>query len=245
MHLHPGEIRAEAHLTVAAQPPRLPFRAAYRGTLEEDRELQAIFERTYGKQPPRVGAEPPRTARPTVNGQRLELEPPKTEYLLVDGYNVIFAWPDLQALAHRSLEDARHGLIEILSNYHGFHPGELILVFDAYRVQGNPGAQEEFQGIHIVYTKEAETADNYIEKTIRQLAAKRDRRVRVATSDGLEQVIILGGGATRVSAREFRREVEQTRVEIASILEKNNLHPKETSAVALALQEAIRRSKGE
>lgn len=244
MHLHP-EIGPKAQTDAAAPVAAPASRAAYRGTLEEDRELQAIFERTYGKQLPQGRAEPPRTARPTVNGQTLELEPPKTEYLLVDGYNVIFAWPDLQALARRSLEDARHGLIEILSNYHGFHPGELILVFDAYRVQGNPGSQEEFQGIHIVYTKEAETADNYIEKTIRQLAAKRDRRVRVATSDGLEQVIILGGGATRVSAREFRREVEETRVEIASILEKNNLHPKETSAVALALQEAIRRSKGE
>ena len=96
----------------------------------------------------------------------------------------------------------------------------------------------------MVYTREAETADNYIEKTIREMNRKKEYRIRVATSDGLEQVIILGGGATRVSAREFREEVEATRVEIASILEKNNLHPKETSAVALALQEAARKAAG-
>jgi len=171
-------------------------------------------------------------------------EPPKTEALLVDGYNIIFAWPDLQELARHSLEDARKSLVDILSNYHGFREGELILVFDAYRVQGSQGAREEIQGIHVVYTREAETADNYIEKTIREMNRKKEYRIRVATSDGLEQVIILGGGATRVSAREFREEVEATRVEIASILEKNNLHPKETSAVALALQEAARKAAG-
>ena len=214
--------------------------SAYRGTLQEDQELEAIFERTYGRPKPRTGPDAPRSSQPTVNGKVFIPEPPKTEYLLVDGYNIIFAWPDLQELARRSLEDARKSLTDILCNYHGFHPCELILVFDAYRVRGSRGGQEETGGIHVVYTKEAETADNYIEKTIRQLAGRRDRLVRVATSDGLEQVIILGGGAVRVSAREFRAEVEAARVEIASILEKNNLHPKETSAVALALQKLLR-----
>ena len=240
MHLHPDPLtgspaRENAGSAVPAS------RAAYRGTPEEDRELRAIFERTYGRPKASAGDSAPRIHRPTLNGKLLELEPPKTEYLLVDGYNIIFAWPDLQELARHSLEDARKSLIDILSNFHGFHPCELILVFDAYRVQGSQGAQEEFQGIHIVYTREAETADNYIEKTIRQIARKKDSLVRVATSDGLEQVIILGGGATRVSAREFRQEVEQTQVEIAGILEKNNLHPKETSPVALALKEAMAR----
>ena len=167
------------------------------------------------------------------------LEPPKTEYLLVDGYNIIFAWPDLQALARSSLEDARKALVELLANFHGFHPCELILVFDAYKVHGGIGHQEEIQGIHLVYTKEAETADNYIEKTIRQIARRRDSRVRVATSDALEQIIILGGGATRVSAREFRAEVEQAKVEIAEILARNNLRRKNASPVALALQKAL------
>ena len=238
MHLHPDVIPGAP--AGSASAPSAPVRAAFRGTAEEDQELQAIFERTYGKQKPRVGGAETRTSRPTVNGQVFELEPPKTEYLLVDGYNIIFAWPDLKEQARHSLEDARKSLIDILSNYHGFHPCELILVFDAYRVQGSLGAQEETQGIHVVYTKEAETADNYIEKTIRQIARKRDSRIRVATSDGLEQVIILGGGAERVPAQELRREVEQTRVEIAAILDRNNLHPKETSAVALAMREALK-----
>ncbi|MBQ9210939.1 MAG: TetM/TetW/TetO/TetS family tetracycline resistance ribosomal protection protein [Clostridia bacterium] len=239
MHLHP-ETGASRPGTTSGGSERTGggVRAAYRGTLAEDQELEAIFQRTYGK-PKLRGAEEPRVHRPTVNGEALELAPPKKEYLLVDGYNIIFAWPDLQALARHSLEDARRSLIDILSNFRGFHECELILVFDAYKVQGGQGAQEEFQGIHIVYTKEAETADNYIEKTIREIARKKDSRVRVATSDGLEQVIILGGGATRVSAREFRREVEQTQVAIDAILEKNNLHPKETSAVAAALQAAL------
>ena len=240
MHLHPeSPPRASAGVSGADVSPA-PASRAYRGTLEEDQELRAIFERTYGK--PKSGAEaaPARQARPTLNGRVLELPPPQAEYLLVDGYNMIFAWPELKELAARSLEDARKSLIDILSNYHGFHEGELILVFDAYRVPGSPGVQEEIQGIHVVYTREAETADNYIEKTIRQIAREKNRRVRVATSDNLEQIIILGGGATRVSAREFRQEVEQTRIRIADILARNNLCPKGRSPVAEALREAIR-----
>ena len=254
MHLHPDPLSGAARTAGEGTAPAAEngsaasagssgtaSRSDFQGRMNEDRELQAIFERTYGKPKSRDDRAPGKNGRPTLNGRTLELEPPKTEYLLVDGYNIIFAWPDLQELARHSLEDARKSLTDILGNYHGFRAGELILVFDAYRVQGSHGAQEEVQGIHVVYTREAETADNYIERTIREFAGKKDRTVRVATSDGLEQVIILGGGATRVSAREFRREVEQTRVEIASILEKNNLHPKETSAVALALQKAMKK----
>ena len=240
MHLHP-----ESGLAFARPDPAAPVRAAYRGTAAEEDELQAIFERTYGKPKSRLSEHAPKRNETTVNGQTLEkekvviLEPPKTEYLLVDGYNIIFAWPDLQALARSSLEDARKALVELLANFHGFHPCELILVFDAYKVHGGIGHQEEIQGIHLVYTKEAETADNYIEKTIRQIARRRDSRVRVATSDALEQIIILGGGATRVSAREFRAEVEQAKVEIAEILARNNLRSKNASPVALALQKAL------
>lgn len=243
MHLHPETGIAREP---AGEPqPGGPASGGGRRSLSaaEDRELQAIFERTYGKPKEPLPGGAARPARMTLNGAELRLEPPKKEYLLVDGYNIIFAWPDLKELARHSLEDARKSLIDILGNYHGFHEGELILVFDAYRVSGGAGAQEETQGIHVVYTREAETADNYIEKTIREIARKRDSRVRVATSDGLEQVIILGGGAIRVSAREFRDEVERTKVEIAAILEKNNLHPKEVSAGALAMQKALEAKK--
>ena len=240
MHLHP-----ESGHVFARPDPAAPVRAASRGAAAEEDELQAIFERTYGKPKSRLSGSAPARNETTVNGERLErknpviLEPPKTEYLLVDGYNIIFAWPDLQALARSGLEDARKALVELLANFHGFHPCELILVFDAYKVHGGVGSREEIQGIHLVYTKEAETADNYIEKTIRQIARKKDSLIRVATSDALEQLIILGGGATRVSAREFRAEVEQAKVEIAKILERNSLRPKETSPVALALQKAM------
>ena len=236
MHLHP-----ETGGRFTRTGPPAASRIVYRDTADEEEALRAIFERTYGKQKPRTAGYTPVSKRneTTVNGKKLELSEPKTEYLLVDGYNIIFAWPDLQALARNSLEDARKSLVDILSNYHGFHPCELILVFDAYRVHGGIGSQEEIQGIHLVYTKEAETADNYIEKTIRQIVRKKNSEIRVATSDALEQVIILGGGASRVSAREFRTEVEQAEVEISAILEKNNRHPKDVSPVALAMQKAM------
>ena len=245
MHLHP-EKSPGSPVPDASGPASAP-RSAYRGTLEEDRELMAIFERTYGKQKERPAADVKRPPAATVNGEILELAPPKREILLVDGYNIIFAWPDLKELARHSLEDARKSLTDILCNFHGFHPCDLILVFDAYRVRGHAGAREEVRGIEVVYTREMETADNYIERTIRELSRKKDCRLRVATSDGMEQVMALGGGATRVSAREFRAEVEQARVEIAAILEKNNLHPKDTSALALALQAALeeKRNRGE
>lgn len=121
------------------------------------------------------------------------------EYLLVDGYNIIHAWDDLKRLAAQDLDGARLRLMDILSNYQGWRKCHVILVFDAYRVKGNPGSVEKYHNIHVVYTKEAETADMYIEKTTYEIA--REHRVRVATSDGLEQVIILGHGAQRMSAR--------------------------------------------
>ena len=197
-----------------------------------------LAERTSSR--PRVNG---RTMGPAEGREEIVLPEELTEYLLVDGYNIIFAWPDLKELAQGSLETARNSLMEILSNYHGFHPCELILVFDAYRVHRNPGSQEEFAGIHVVYTKEAETADNYIEKTIRQIDRKKTGRIRVATSDGLEQVIILGGGALRESASEFRREVEAARVEISRILEKSRLGREKDAPVARAYQEALEKKK--
>ncbi|MBR2824005.1 MAG: TetM/TetW/TetO/TetS family tetracycline resistance ribosomal protection protein [Clostridia bacterium] len=238
MHLQPepqGTANNPVHQSVSGGGG-----SSYRGTAAEDKELEAIFERTYGKRKePAVGPPPvPRNAT-TLNGSIIRIDPPKTEYLLVDGYNIIFAWPDLQALAKDSLEDARKALTDILSNYLGFHPCELILVFDAYKVHGNPGHREDIQGIHLVYTKEAETADNYIEKTIRRIANRKESLIRVATSDALEQIIILGGGAIRVSAREFRSEVEQAQVAIADILAKNNRRPKGPTPVAEALRKAL------
>lgn len=135
------------------------------------------------------------------------------EYLLVDGYNIIFSWPELNEFAENgNLDAARLKLMDMLSHYQGYYQCTVILVFDGYKVKNNPGTVEKYHNIYVVYTKEAETADQYIEKTNGSLA--RSNQVRVATSDRLEQVIILGQGATRVSARELQKEMEAMKVEI-------------------------------
>ena len=193
---------------------------AYRGSLLQDKELMRIFEMTYGpiKRKNGEAMHTPRSAgSERIKPPKAEPLPEGPEYLLVDGYNIIFAWEELAELARTDLDAARHRLIQILCNYQGYRRCELILVFDAYKVKGNPGSIERQHGIHVVYTKEAETADMYIEKVTHTLA--KEHRVRVATSDGLEQIIILGHGAVRVPARQFREEVEQVERAIREILE--------------------------
>ena len=146
--------------------------------------------------------------------QQWEIAP---EYLLVDGYNIIFAWDELNELSKQSLEAARKKLMDILCNYQGFKKCVLILVFDAYRVPGSPGTIQQYHNIHVVYTKEAETADMFIEHVTHEIG--KGRRVRVATSDGMEQIIILGHGALRVSARMFHQEVQEAEKEIRKYLQ--------------------------
>ena len=199
---------------VQARPRRM---AAYRATLEEDAELLKIFEQTYGpiKRDPLAAFRPTqKRERPDFNAEQWEIQP---EYLLVDGYNIIFAWDELNALSKESLEAARHRLMDILCNYQGFKKCVLILVFDAYRVPGSPGSIEQYHNIHVVYTREAETADMFIERVTHEIG--KGRRVRVATSDGMEQVIILGHGALRVSARMFHEEVQEAEKEIRRYLQ--------------------------
>lgn len=133
---------------------------------------------------------------------------------MVDGYNIIFAWPELKTLAAENLDGARVKLQEILCNYQGFKKCDVILVFDGYKVRGNPGTVIRYHNIHVIFTKEAETADQYIEKVTQEIG--RQYSVRVATSDKLEQVIILGKGATRLSARDLYKEVEETNQTIRS-----------------------------
>ena len=142
------------------------------------------------------------------------------EYLLVDGYNVIFAWDELKEMAAKNLEAARNMLMDILCNYQGFKKCVVILVFDAYKVKGNPGSVERYKNIHVVYTKEAETADTYIERATYEIA--KDHSVRVATSDNLEQLIILGHGAVRVAAADLRTEVEAAEGRITEIIDRSN-----------------------
>ncbi len=198
----------------AVQPRRV---AAYCGTLAEDKELMAIFERTYGpvKRDARRAFAPVEKPAPTPAAPSAP-PPAGPEYLLVDGYNVIYAWEDLHALAQENLDAARRRLADILCNYRGYRRCEVILVFDAYRVAGGVRETEEHHGIHIVYTKEAETADTYIERVTHELS--REHRVRVVTSDGAEQAIILGNGALRVSAAMFRKENAEVEKAIRSLL---------------------------
>ena len=132
--------------------------------------------------------------------------------MLVDGYNVIFAWKELNELAQVNLDGARLKLMDIMSNYQGYKQCELILVFDAYKVKEQERVVENYHNISIVYTKEAETADTYIERTAHKLS--REHKVRVATSDGMEQVIIMGSGAFRMSAQELHEDVMRVEKEI-------------------------------
>ena len=216
MHADSGWGRAKpAEAAASAVPQRRA--AAYRATLEEDEELLKIFERTYGpiKRDPLAAFRPvQKRERPDFAAEQWTIAP---EYLLVDGYNIIFAWEELNALSKQSLDAARKKLADILCNYQGFKKCVVILVFDAYRVPGSPGSIEQYHNIHIVYTKEAETADMFIEHVTHEIG--KDRRVRVATSDGMEQIIILGHGALRVSARMFHEEVQQVEKEIKQLIQ--------------------------
>ena len=135
-----------------------------------------------------------------------------TEYLLVDGYNIIHAWPKLKELSETSLDHARIKLLDILSNYQGFMRHEIIVVFDAHKVHGGIGMVGQWRNITVVYTKEAETADSYIERAAAVFA--KHYKVRVATSDGMEQVIIMGRGALRVSATELMREIDDVKAHL-------------------------------
>ena len=197
-----------------AAPVRVS-RAAYGGSLAEDKELMAIFERTYGKidRNPRQALY---TLKEEDTAAAYHGKPDPAydgeEYLLVDGYNIIFAWDELKTIAQNNLDSARGQLMHMLSNYCGYRKCKLILVFDAYKVKGYHGETEQYHNITVVYTKEAETADSYIEKATLDLSKK--HKVRVATSDGMEQLIILGNGALRITAAEFRQEVLQTEAAI-------------------------------
>ncbi len=195
----------------------------YYAAIADDKELEEIFNRTYGirsndnrKKPgnPKIIRAKEQTGyhsgykKKVADGQ-------EEDYLLVDGYNIIFAWEELSELAKVNLDSARGKLMDILSNYQGYRKMTLILVFDAYKVKGNPGSVFSYHNINVVYTKEAETADQYIEKVTHEIGRK--HRVAVATSDGLEQLIIMGQGARRISARELKEEIMSTNQELRDL----------------------------
>ena len=214
-------------------PKRTPQEAeAYlKEGVQNEEELRAIFERTYGAvKRERQGWErvskrnpnrnPSVRSSETENTRKEKKREPIKEYLLVDGYNIIFAWEDLNELSKINIESARNKLMDRLSNYQGYKKMTLILVFDAYKVKGNPGSVMKYHNIYVVYTKEAETADQYIEKTVHEIGRK--YQVTVATSDALEQVIILGQGGNRLSAANLLEEVEAVEAEISKKVKKES-----------------------
>ena len=198
--------------------------SSYSSGYGDDPELLAIMEREFGsKQKERdrySGYRKQTVSAPMPRKTVIKDTEPKKEYLLVDGYNVIFAWEELNELAKASIDAARNKLMDILSNYQGFTGCTLILVFDAYKVKGSQGEVQKYHNIYVVYTKEAETADQYIEKTTHEIGRK--YKVTVATSDALEQVIVMGQGAYRISARDFYEEVERTEKQIREINEQQH-----------------------
>ncbi len=236
MHLEkcylPEEKREEGQEAVGLKPISLRKEPAERIVTQE--EIDEIFARIYpsgngkretrGYARKRVADGPARrepSARTVGEGRKPDPDRRDSQaerYLLVDGYNIIFAWDDLRQLARENIESARGRLMDVLCDYQGFHRCTVILVFDAYRVEGGQGSVQKYHNIHVVYTKEAETADQYIEKTVHKIGRK--NQVTVATSDALEQVIIYGQGARRMSARELMEEVEQTRQQVREAWEK-------------------------
>ena len=188
---------------------------------EEDEALRVIFEKTYGPAKTRQLMAPVPKEVPADNAPEEKRAPlPEREILLVDGYNVLFAWDEWKPLLPDCFDAARTQLTDLMCDYAGMTGKDVILVFDAYKVKGNPGSAERYRNIYLVYTREAQTADAYIEKTT--LLARQRARVRVVTSDRPEQLIALGNEAMRTSAREFRREVEQVKGSIAEFIARNN-----------------------
>ena len=221
--------------------PQRRAASAYAGTIEQDKELQAIFERTYGAVKRKEFIPPKAPRRPVADsGQETRHTMKKAftgdDYLLVDGYNIIFAWDELKKIALENLDAARKRLCDLLCDYQGYRKCRVILVFDAYKVKGGLGSVEKYHNITIVYTKEAETADTYIERATYELG--RQHRVRVATSDGPEQVIILGHGALRLSASAFHEEMAEVKRQIGDALWENNRKNAKNGAMRSAMEKA-------
>ena len=190
---------------------KAPSRSSSAWNEKEEKELEDIFLRTYGKIERRTAPER-QIVQYSEKKSSKKAEKEIKEYLLVDGYNLIFAWDELKELALDNLEAAKGKLMDILSNYQGYKQCALILVFDAYKVEGGDHVIQQYYNIPVIYTKEAETADQYIEKVVHELGRK--YHVTVVTSDGVEQVITAGQGATIISSREFVREIEEVKEQI-------------------------------
>ncbi len=213
MHVQAEEMTEQTILTSSA------YRASkvtYRGTAEEDKELMRIFEATYGKIKPRAVAERVENTAPERKEQHKKQQPRGDVYVIIDGYNLIFAWDFLNRYAQADLSLARDILTRIMCNFTSFYKQHAIIVFDAYKRHGGEGSEEDVGRVKVVYTKESETADSYIERTTAALAGK--HTVRVVTNDMTEQLMVLGSGGLRVSAREFAYELDRLSDDIDEII---------------------------
>lgn len=235
-----NEWQIESEVSEAIKEKKIATKSlsAYGGSLQEDKELEEIFTRTFGSvkrkgnhyQNP-LGYEKKSSKENNKKKYKIDSKSktPREEYLVVDGYNIIFAWEELSELANENMEAARMKLMDILCNYQGFKKCIVILVFDAYKVKDGVSTVTDYHNIHVVYTKEAETADQYIEKVVHKLAP--NHHVTVATSDALEQLIILGKGGLRLSANDLKEEIlrvnDQIRREYLEKSETNRAYLKE------------------
>ncbi len=226
MHLTPEwGIKQTAPAIHSVQPVFKQMQRGYASVKEEDKALQSIYEQTYGPIKQRGGFVQTRSTPLRTEEYGRLFEEPQQEYLLVDGYNVIFAWEELRDAAKQSAEAARNLLIDILSNYQAIRGEQIIIVFDAYKVPRANAEIYRYPNLYVVFTKEAQTADSYIEQTTYEIG--KHHRVRVVTSDGLEQLIILGHGAMRISAQMFKQELEHATHRLSEWIAENNRHANE------------------
>lgn len=212
MHVDSGIRLGEEGAELAHAPELI------RGNISiDDKELEAVMRREFGE------AKLPQTAAFTVDfgGRGKKRAVIKKDYLIIDGYNIIYAWDELKELARTSLEAARARLLELLVTYRAYKGSELCVVFDGYKLKGNPGSKGDEHGVHVVYTREGESADVYIEALMRDIG--QNHAVRVASSDGMIQLCALRFGLVRVSARELEHEFDATFGEIEGILRSSGL----------------------
>ncbi|MFP4697292.1 MAG: NYN domain-containing protein [Eubacteriales bacterium] len=225
MHVDSGwqqkETKQNSFEEIKEEPVKTTSHKSYSNSLQEDKELEEIFVRTFGPikrkinySQSRLGYEKKKSLEKKQRKEQIDIKvkEPVKEYLLVDGYNIIFSWDELNELAKENMDAARSKLMDILCNYQGFKKCIVILVFDAYKVKGGVGEVQDYHNIHVVYTKEAETADEYIEKVTHDISRK--HKVTVATSDAMEQLIIMGKGALRLSANDLKEEINWVRNQI-------------------------------
>ncbi len=239
MHL---PLRGTGQKTDAGTAVRTAGNTVARGSAEEEEALRIIFEKTYGPAKTHQLLRPVPKEEPAAQPEERREPAPEGEILLVDGYNVLFAWEEWKDGVQENFDAARMQLTELMCDYAGMTGKEVVLVFDAYKVKGGAGSAEKYKNIYVVYTREAQTADAYIEKTT--LLARNRARVRVVTSDRPEQLIALGNEALRTSAREFRREVIGVQGSIADFIAKNNRPGTERSLERL-YKEAWKKNKTE